>query len=121
MISVSLQIDNVTDLASVSTLRIKFSQAQLRLDDISPGDLLSSDGSRVSSVKDIRNDIGEATITMTRPMGLPGVAGAGSIAVLNFTALTNGQGTMAIPELKLLNSQGLAIPATTGELPVTVQ
>jgi hypothetical protein len=70
---------------------------------------------------DIRNDIGEATITMTRPMGLPGVAGAGSIAVLNFTALTNGQGTMTIPELKVLNSQGLAIPATTGELPVTVQ
>jgi len=67
--SVTVQIENVTDLASVSALRIKFDSAQMRLDDIVPGDLLSRDGARLASVKDIRNDVGEATITITRPPG----------------------------------------------------
>jgi general secretion pathway protein D len=119
--SVNLQIENVTDLASVSPLRIKFDPAQMRLDDIAPGDLFSRDGARLASVKDIRNDVGEATITITRPPGLPGVAGTGSIAVLNFTLLANGRGTVTIPELGLMSAQTQPISATHSELPVTVQ
>jgi hypothetical protein len=119
--SVNVQIENVTDLASVSPLHIKFNSAQMRLDDIVPGDLLSRDGARLASVKDIRNDVGEATITITRPPGLPGVSGTGSIAVLNFTLLANGRGSVAIPELGLLSAQSQPITATISELPVTVQ
>jgi general secretion pathway protein D len=119
--SVNVQIENVTDLASVSPLHIKFNSAQMRLDDILPGDLLSRDGARLASVKDIRNDVGEATITITRPPGLPGVSGTGSIAVLNFTLLANGRGSVAIPELGLLSAQSQPITATISELPVTVQ
>jgi general secretion pathway protein D len=119
--SVNVQIENVTDLASVSPLRIKFASAQMRLDDIVPGDLLSSDGARLASVKDIRNDVGEATITITRPPGLPGVAGTGSIAVLNFTLLSNGRGAVTIPELGLMSAQSQPVSAATSELPVTVQ
>ena len=120
-LSVNVQIENVTDLASVSPLRIKFDSAQLRLNDIVPGDLLSRDGVRVASVKDIRNDVGEATITITRPPGSPGIAGTGSIAVLNFTALTNGKATITLPELGLVSAQSQPISATSSELPVTVQ
>jgi general secretion pathway protein D len=119
--SVNVQIENVTDLASVSALRIKFDSAQMRLDDIVPGDLLSRDGARLASVKDIRNDVGEATITITRPPGMPGVAGTGSIAVLNFTLLANGRGSVTIPELGLMSTQSQPISAATSELPVTVQ
>jgi len=119
--SVTVQIENVTDLASVSALRIKFDSAQMRLDDIVPGDLLSRDGARLASVKDIRNDVGEATITITRPPGVPGVAGTGSIAVLNFTLLANGRGSVTIPELGLMSAQSQPISAATSELPVTVQ
>jgi general secretion pathway protein D len=118
---VTVQIENVTDLASVSPLRIKFDSAQMRLDDIVPGDLLSRDGVRLASVKDIRNDVGEAMITITRPPGLPGVAGTGSIAVLNFTLLTNGRGSVTIPELGLMSAQSQPVSAATSELPVTVQ
>jgi general secretion pathway protein D len=121
MTMVTVQIENVTDLASVSPLRIKFDSAQMRLDDIVPGDLLSRDGVRLASVKDIRNDVGEATITITRPPGLPGVAGTGSIAVLNFTLLTNGRGSVTIPELGLMSAQSQPVSAATSELPVTVQ
>jgi hypothetical protein len=120
-VSVNVQLENVTDLASVSPLHIKFDPAQMRLDDIVPGDLPSRDGTRVASVKDIRNDVGEATITITRPPGMPGVAGTGAIAVLNFTLLTNGRGSVTIPELGLMSSQSQPIPATVSELPVTVQ
>ena len=118
---VNAQIENVTDLASVSPLHIKFDPALMRLDDIVPGDLLSRDGVRLASVKDIRNDVGEATITVTRPPGSPGVAGTGSIAVLNFTLLANGRGSVAVPELGLMSAQSQPITATVSELPVTVQ
>jgi len=119
--SVVVQIENVTDLASVSPLHIKFDPALMRLDDIVPGDLVSRDGARLASVKDIRNDVGEATITITRPPGLPGVAGTGSIALLNFTLLANGRSSVTIPELGLTSAQSQPISATISELPVTVQ
>ena len=119
--SVNVQIENVTNLASVSPLHIKFDPAQMRLDDIVPGDLLSRDGARLASVKDIRNDVGEATITITRPPGLPPVAGTGSLAVLNFTLLANGRGSVTIPELGLMGAQAQPVIATVSELPVTVQ
>ena len=61
--------------ASVSPLRVKWDPAVLRLTDITPGDLLSRNGGAVSSIKDVRNDAGEATLNVSR------AAGAGSLGI----------------------------------------
>ena len=87
----TVQAENASNLSAVSPLRIKYDSDLLRLEDISPGDLFSRGGVNPATVQDIRNDSGEATITVTRPPNAPGVSGPGSIAVLTFTAIGNAQ------------------------------
>ena len=68
-VTVTVQVENVDDLFSGSPIQIKYDPAQLRLNDIVPGDLFTRDGVLATSQKDIRNDTGDATLTVTR---LPG-------------------------------------------------
>ncbi len=121
VVAINIQLENGADLFSVSPVRIKFDPTQLRLNDVTPGELFSRDGGRATSVKDIRNDTGEATLTVSRVPGSAGVSGAGSIATLNFTAIGKGTSAVTIMELDLKNAQQQSIPATLAELPVTVQ
>jgi general secretion pathway protein D len=120
-VTVSVQVDNATDLAALSPIRIKFDPAQLRLNDISPGDLFLRDGGRVSSVKDIRNDTGEATLTVSRLPGTGGVSGSGAVATLSFVAVGKGSSSISVTESDLKNSLEQPIAVTPGELAVTVQ
>ena len=101
----NVQVQNANDLASGSPIKIKFDPAHLRLNDIAPGDMLARGGVRVSTVKDIRNDAGEATLTVSRPPGSPGVSGAGVIAMLNFVAVGKGASSVTVVEPLLKNSK----------------
>jgi general secretion pathway protein D len=121
VVTISVPLEDAADVFSVSPIKIKFDPAQLRLNDIGPGDLFSRDGAQTTSVKDIRNDTGEATLTVSRLPGSPGVSGSGSIATLNFTAMGRGSSTVTITDLGLKNTQQLSIPAALSELPVTIQ
>jgi hypothetical protein len=119
-VNVSVQIDSVADLFSASTIRIKYDPALLKLNDASPGELFSRDGIHLTQVKDIRNEVGEATMTIARAPGTKGITGAGAVLMLNFTAIGKGKGTITLPEFNLKNSQLQPVAATPGELPVTV-
>ncbi|MEQ1945675.1 MAG: cohesin domain-containing protein [Bryobacteraceae bacterium] len=120
-VTISVQLDNIANLAEVSTLQLKFDPDQLRLNDILPGNLLSRDGvTAVNTVKDIRNDAGEASITLTRPAGSPGISGTGPIAVLNFTAVGQGTSSVRVTEIGLKSGAGQSISATLSEVPVTI-
>ncbi|MBZ5603074.1 MAG: hypothetical protein LAO79_12285 [Acidobacteriia bacterium] len=118
---VTVTVDGASDLFSAAPLKIKFDPTKLRLNDAGPGEIFTRDGARVNSVKDIRNDAGEATITIARLPGSPGVSGSGAIAVLNFVAVGKGQSTITVVDTTLKNSQGGSIPMTAGSIPVTVQ
>jgi hypothetical protein len=74
----------------------------------------------VSTIKDIRNDAGEATLTVARSAG-PGVTGSGSVAILNFVAIARGAGTVTVTEMGLKNSQAAAVPVALGTVSVAVQ
>jgi hypothetical protein len=102
-------------------LRIKYDPALLRLDDFAPGDLFSRGGVNPTSVKDIRNDLGEASLTITRPANTAGVSGAGTIAVLTFTATGNGEAPLTIAEVGLKDTQSAPLAATAGSLGVQIQ
>lgn len=104
-----------------SPIRIKFDPAVLRLNDIGPGELFTRDGVRVTSQKDIRNDAGEATLTVSRLPGSAGVSGNGAIVTLSFVAVAKGNTTVSVVEPGLKNSQQQAIVVTPGELAVQVQ
>src|SRR6185436_20612630 len=96
VITVTVQIDNVANFSSVSPLRIKYDPDRLRLEDIVPGDLLTRGGVAPVSVKDIRNDAGEASLTATRPAGAAAVTGPGILATLTFLATGTGEAPVTI-------------------------
>jgi general secretion pathway protein D len=120
-ISVTLQVENVNDLFSATPIRIKFDPKQLRLNDIIQGEFLGRDGQRVNVTRDIRNDVGEASITLTRLPGSPGVNGSGALATFTFSAIARGGGTVALTDFGLKNTQQQPVVVTPPELPVTVQ
>jgi general secretion pathway protein D len=120
-VTVTVTVDGAADLFSAAPIKIKFDPTKLRLNDASPGDLFTSDGARASSVKDIRNDAGEATLTIARMPGSPGVSGSGAIAVFQFVAVGKGESTITVVDSTLKSSQGQTIPSSAGSIPVTVQ
>ena len=119
-VQVSVQIDNAADLFSASQIRVKYDASILKLNDIAPGDLFTGDGVRITSVKDIRNEVGEATLTVARTPGTKGVSGPGPVVMLNFTAIGKGTATVKLPEVDLKNSQLQPVTVTSSELPVKV-
>jgi hypothetical protein len=82
---------------------------------------LSRDGQRVTTAKDIRNDTGEATFTISRPAGAPGVNGTGALATFIFTAVGKGEGAVLMTDFNLRNSQNEAVTIAPAPLQVTVQ
>jgi general secretion pathway protein D len=122
--TVNVELNGATDAFSISPFRVKWDPAVLRLTDITPGDLLSRGGGAVSSIKDIRNDAGEATLNVSRtagPASAAGVTGSGPVAVLNFVAVARGSGAVTVTELGLRNSQSQPVPVALGSVSVAVQ
>jgi general secretion pathway protein D len=119
--TVNVQVENAADASSVTPLRVSWDPAILRLNDIAPGELLSRDGGRVTSVKDIRNDSGQASLTISRTAGSAGVNGSGSVATLTFVALAPGSGRITVTELGLMDTQNRASNVALSAVPVTVQ
>jgi general secretion pathway protein D len=119
-ILVSVQIDSAADLFSASPIRVKYDASILRLNDATPGELFTRDGVKITSVKDIRNEVGEATLTVARAPGTKGISGSGSVLMLNFTAIGKGAGTVTLPDFNLKNTQLQPVAATPGELSVKV-
>jgi len=118
--TVNVELNSAADAFSISPLRVKWDPAVLRLTDIAPGELLTRSGGAVSSIKDIRNDAGEATLNVSRAGGA-GVSGSGPVAVLNFVAIARGAGSVTVTEMGLQNSQSQPVPVTLGSVSVAVQ
>jgi general secretion pathway protein D len=118
-VQVSVQIDNATDLFSAAPIRVKYDASLLRLNDAVPGELFTRDGVKITSVKDIRNEVGEAIVTVTRPP-MAGISGSGAVLTLNFVAIGKGAGSITLPEFTLKNTQTQPITVVPAELPVKV-
>jgi len=122
--TVNVELNGASDAFSISPLRVKWDPAVLRLTDITPGDLLSRSGGAVSSIKDVRNDAGEATLNVSRtagPAGTVGASGSGPVAILNFVSVARGSGSVTVTEMGLRNSQSQPVPVTLGSVSVAVQ
>lgn len=117
----NLQIENAADLFAASPLRIKYDPEQLRLNDMTSGDIFSRDGARSVSQKDIRNDSGEAALTVTRIPGSPGVSGSGTVVTLNFIAVGRGTSTITVTDPGLKNSQQQTITVPAASVNVRLQ
>ena len=120
-VKVNVQVENGAAMSSLAPLRIKYDPALLRLEDIEPGDIFSRGGGGATSTKDIRNDDGEASITIERLPGAAAVNGPGTLAVLTFTAIGSGDAPVTIEEVALKDAQSQPVPASTASLGVQIQ
>ena len=91
------------------------------LNDIASGDLLGRDGQTVTVAKDIRNDSGEATLTLSRLPGTAGVSGSGALATFSFVAVGRGSANLLVTEFGLRNSQNSPIVIAPPAVKIEVQ
>jgi general secretion pathway protein D len=120
-ISVTLRVENATDLYT-TPFRINFDPKVVRLNDVTPGDLLTSDGKQMlPPSKNILNDTGDASITLSRVPGAGGVTGSGTLATFVFQAIAPGSTTVSFSDFALRDSKLGQIPAATTQLTITVR
>jgi hypothetical protein len=92
------------------------------LNQVTPGALIGDGSPQVNPPTiDIRNDTGEASITLSRVAGAVGVNGTGPLISLSFTAVGKGTGTITVSDTSFKNSKQEAISMTGPSLPVTIQ
>ena len=104
-VTLTLTVNNMKDLFAGDAVKIRFPAGLLRLNDVLQGEMLARDGQRVIFSKDIRNDSGEATITLKRLPGAPGVNGQGTILSFVFMAIGRGAGVVQFEDGSFKNAQ----------------
>ncbi len=118
---VTLQVQNAVDLFS-APFKLKWDPKLLRLNQVTPGTLIGDGSPQVNPPTiDIRNDAGEASITLSRIAGAPGVTGSGPLVALSFMAVGKGTGTITVTEVALKDSKQQPITVTAPFMSVVVQ
>ena len=108
-------------------MKIKYDSSRLSLINVNltgsaraPNSFLGKDGQAVALVhRD--NGKGQVEISASRPPGVKGVSGSGTVCVLTFKATAPGDATVAIQHPVLRNSQQESIPAVGSLAVVHVQ
>ena len=115
--SVAVTLQGGMDVTS-APMQIQFDPKVVRLNDVTAGDLLAQGGVQPVLAKNIENDSGTATIQLSRESG---VSGTGTLAILNFQAVGRGSTIVAIPDLRVLNSQGQVVGGGNVQLAVEIR
>jgi len=103
-VKLALRAENIADLAIVR-VKLQWDPMVLRLETISPGPLLTEEGTVVVPSVDIRNDTGDATIDVNRATGVGKVNGTDPLLQLTFTAMAKGTTTVAVTEASVKTSK----------------
>ena len=106
---VAVMASNARDLYSLP-LQLKFNAQVLQLVNVDSGDLLSRDGQAVATVHRDEGD-GLINVSTSRPPGVKGVEGQGSICILTFKALATGDSPISLPKVGARNSVQATLPA----------
>ncbi len=116
---VSVMLGNGRDIYSVP-LQLQFNPAVLELVNVDAGDFLSRDGQAVALAhRDEGN--GLVTISSSRPPGVAGVTGQGSICTLTFKATAAGDSNLALVKVGAKNSAQATLPAVGSQAVVHVK
>jgi general secretion pathway protein D len=119
--SITLEVHQAKDLTS-APFHLKWDPKLLSLNKVTPGALIGDGSPQVNPPTiDIRNDSGEATISLSRVAGSGGVSGSGPLVTLSFTALGKGAGTIIVDDTTFRNSKQEGTKMTGPSLPVTIQ
>jgi general secretion pathway protein D len=116
---VAVMLGNGRDVYSVP-LQLQFNPAVLELVNVDAGDFLSRDGQAVALAhRDEGN--GLVTISTSRPPGVAGVTGQGSLCTLTFKATAAGDSNLALVKVGAKNSAQTTLPAVGSQAVVHVK
>jgi general secretion pathway protein D len=114
-------VENVSDLLTVP-LRLQFDPKVLRLNDVTAGNLLTSDGKQLLPMsKNILNDTGEALMTVSRAPDAGGISGSGVLMTFVFQAAGRGTATVSLPDFAMRDSKLQPISGAPPQLTITVR
>jgi len=118
--TVNLMINGAKNVYSVPAL-INYDAKTLQLVNVSNGGFLSQDGQPVALVH--RDDPGTGTlqVTATRPPGVSGISGQGTVFTLTFLAKSGGQSTLNIARASARDPQMQMIPVSAGQAMVNIR
>ncbi len=91
-------------------LQLRYDQTRLELVNVDVGDLLGRDGQAVALVHRVDGDA--VTIATSRPPGVAGITGAGTVCTLTFRAKAAGDAAVSITQPVVRDSRQQPIPAT---------
>lgn len=110
---------NAKDLYSVP-LQLQFDPKVLQLVNVDSGELLGRDGQAVAVVhRDEGN--GSVTVSASRPPGVQGISGQGSVAVFTFKAIGAGDSRVSLIKVGAKNSTQANLPAVGSQAVVHVK
>ncbi len=116
---VAVNVQDGKDLVAVP-MQIQFNPNVLQLQDVVPGTYLSKDG-KFATVVHRDDGNGVVTIGATRPPQATGVSGTGSVCLLTFKAVAQGDSAISFVKVGVKNSAQLAIAATPQNASVHVK
>jgi general secretion pathway protein D len=116
--AVQVQLSGGQDIFSVP-MELQYDTQKLTLVNVDNGDLLARDGQIASLVH--RDDNGTVKIATSRPQGMKGISGNGTVVVASFLAKSAGDASVAVTQVMPRNSAQQTLPATGGQVVVHVQ
>lgn len=118
--AVNLLISGAQNVYSVP-VQMNYDPKLLQLVNVSNGGFLSQDGQAVALVHREDDNIGQLTITATRPPGAGGVSGQGSVVTMTFEAKAAGQTPLTITRGGARDPGLQAITVNGAQAAVTIQ
>jgi general secretion pathway protein D len=104
-----------------SPLQVQYDAKRLQLINVDEGDLLGRDGQAVALVHRDDPINGIATISTSRPPGVAGITGSGTLCTLTFKATAAGDAAMSITRPVIRDSKQQPLPATGSQGVVHIQ
>ena len=102
-------------------LQLQYDQARLQLINVDVGDLLGRDGQAVALVHRDDETTGTLAVSTSRPPGVAGVSGAGTVCTLTFRAKAPGDASVSITRPVVRDSKQQVIPASGSQSVVHIQ
>jgi general secretion pathway protein D len=118
--TVNVIVENATQLFG-SPLRIGFDPRIVRVTDITKGTFLEGDGMDLIFAKNIRAEVGQAAVNISRFPGTGGSDGRGVLVTLHLEGVAAGNSKISVTSTGARNAdaQPVSIPAT--QIPVTIR
>jgi general secretion pathway protein D len=118
-VRIDFVVSNANDLFSMP-LTFNYDPKVVSLADVIRGPVLGSDGNPPAFSKNVQNESGTASVSLSRMFGKQGVPGNGTLLTLVFQAVASGSSTVTLPQVGLRDSKGNLVPMQSDQPPQAV-